>query len=397
VFYAGAELFASLVGWDPLRTIIGIGLFVVLYTTFGGMKAVIATDVMQAAILVIGIGAVMWKVLAVCGYDPAAIYRFAAEHGRGYEALTSAKFYRLDFHERFNIWLLAWLVLIVPIASLSSDQLVVQRLLTGKGYAGAKRAVFLNYWMSIPLVMMFWVVGVGLFYHYNAPGGARLPAGMSNDRVMGYFIATELPPPIPGLIIAALLAALMSTISSVVNSIATVIYRDGLVRMKLIDHAPHKEVLAAKILSVLAGLSAIGIAVLMVLGGKTIKSSVLEVNFIWQGLGYLVAGSFVVGVLLPRVGGTAMFIGLVVGATLAMGLPYFLYYSVAKEQRISFYWITVPSVLATILVPLALSFVWPSRKPLAGLTLWTLPQRPAQDSLGGVAAVDHKVGAGDVN
>src|SRR4051812_20056831 len=88
IYYAAAELFRSLVGWPPLVTILVIGSFTVVYTTVGGMKALIATDVMQVAVLVIGIGSVLLKVLSVSGFDVAAIYAHAAATGRGYEPVA---------------------------------------------------------------------------------------------------------------------------------------------------------------------------------------------------------------------------------------------------------------------------------------------------------------------
>ena len=69
IFYAAAQLFESLIGWKPWVTVTIIGLFTVVYTAHGGMKAIIATDVMQACVLVGGISAVLYKVLAACGMD----------------------------------------------------------------------------------------------------------------------------------------------------------------------------------------------------------------------------------------------------------------------------------------------------------------------------------------
>lgn len=47
VFYAASKLFYSMVGWEPEVTILVLGVCSVLYTTIGGMKAVMLTDVLQ--------------------------------------------------------------------------------------------------------------------------------------------------------------------------------------------------------------------------------------------------------------------------------------------------------------------------------------------------------------
>jgi Na+/proline symporter len=194
---------------------------------------------------------------------------------------------------------------------------------------------------------------------------------------MGHFIGTELPAPLPGLIVAAMLAALMSTTSSVVSSIATVVYRDGLSRLGLVRGvAPKTEIRICKALSAAAGVLGIGFALLLIAAGEGMQGGVFEINAVWGGLISILMAAFLLGVLVPAVSGRAMLIGLVAGGIVGLVLPYRLYYSVPPEQRISFYWVGVPAVLTALIVPLVLSVLWRNRKETRGLTLWTLEQSP---------------------
>jgi len=52
--------------------------------------------------------------------------------------------------------------------------------------------------------MLFYFAGLLLFYYYHRVAGA--PPKVEADQVLGYFINQHLPPPVPGLIVAALLA-----------------------------------------------------------------------------------------------------------------------------------------------------------------------------------------------
>ncbi len=379
IFYAAARLFESLVGWPQLVTVLVVGLFTVAYTSHGGMKAVIATDMMQAAVLLLGICCVLWKVLSATGMDVAAIYHFAAANGHGYEAVASPDFYKVDLHTRYNFWLLTYMVVSSQLGALSCNQLVVQRLLTSRGYAGARRAVIFNSLQTIPLVLPFWAVGLGLFYYYKAVHPERLPPGLEADHVVGHFIATELPSPVPGLIVAALLSAMMGSSSSVVNSVATVIYRDGVVRLGWMRVGGAGEAVACKTISVLSGLVAVGIGVMLVLGGRGVQSSVMEINAIWGGIGGVLLAAFLLGVLVPRVSGVPMFLGCAVGSVIELTLPYLLYYRVPVEQRVSYVWLSVPGLVTAIGIPLVLSVVWPQRRDMRGLTLWTLDRDPGRD------------------
>lgn len=371
VYYAVAKLFESLVGWPPMVTVVVVGLITISYTVLGGVKAAVFTDVAQALIIILGIGAILWKVLSLAGYDVFAIYQFAATHGKGYEPLATAHFYGLHWSDRINFFFLIQGVIFSPIINMACDQLTVQRLLASKGYREAKRATLFNAFTSVPIVFMFWMVGIGLFYFYNS-GSIRLPAGMTSDHIMGYFINTQLPSPLPGLIVAALLAALMSTISSVVNSCATVIFADGLMRMNIIQKGDPREMLICRSLSVLSGFVGLGIAILLIIGGQGIQSSVLEISGIWSALWSMLLTAFVYGVLAPRVSARAMFIGMSIGCFFSLVLPYALYYAVPAENRIAFSWIGFPGGMLTWIVPMVISLFWPNRKNLRNLTLWTL-------------------------
>jgi SSS family transporter len=373
VFYAGAELCEVLVGWRPVMTILLAGSFTVLYTTHGGMRTVIMTDVMQAAVLTLGICAVLWKVLELTGMNPAAIYHFAAAHGRGYGALGSREFYRPELHTRYNVWLVVFLPLREKLAALSSNQLTVQRLLTtNKGYRGAKWATITTSLETVPLVALFWAVGAGLFYYYRGLHPERLPASVGPDQVLGHFIVTELPSPLPGLVLAALLASLMSTTSSAINSSATILYRDGIVRLSWAKLGGARETLICKLLSVAVGIVAVGAGLLLAFGSSHARGSVLEVNTIWSGVTSVLLAAFLLGVLAPFVSAVPMFVGCLAGGVCSLILPFVFYYNVAPAQRISFAWLGVPGLVVAVLVALGLSLLHRQRADMTGLTLWTM-------------------------
>jgi Na+/proline symporter len=330
------------------------------------------TDVMQAAVLTLGIGAVLWKVLQLTGMNPAAVYHFAAAHGHGYGALASGKFYRPELHSRYNFWLVAYLAVREKLAALSSNQLTVQRLLTTKGYEGAKWATITTSLQTVPLVGLFWAVGAGLFYYYRGLHPERLPAGIGADQVLGHFIVTELPSPLPGLVLAALLASLMSTTSSAINSSATVIYRDGICRLRWATLGGSREALICRSLSVGVGIVAIIAGLLLTLGASHTKGSVLEVNTIWSGVIGVLLAAFLLGVLVPFVSGPAMFLGCLAGGVCSLILPFLFYYNVPPEQRISFAWLGVPGFVMAIVVALVVSLLRGQRGDMTGLTIWTI-------------------------
>ena len=371
VFYAAARVFESLAGWPPITTILVIGLFTIVYTTTGGMKAVMVTDTIQGVIVILGIGAILFKLLQFADFDVTQIYSHASENGRGYEGVLQPDFYRVNLFDRFSFWLLMLSAITTPLVTLSADQSVVQRLLASQSFTHARRAVLINALISVPIIGMLWLIGIGLFYRYSG-GASSLPESVTSDHVMGYFISTNLAVPLPGLITAALIAALMSTIDSTVNCIANVVHSDFLVRLKMIKPKSVHEMFLCRAMSAVIGVFCVGIAVVLTYGGEGIQSSILEITGIWSSLWLVLLMIFLMGVLIPRVAGWHAAIGMLLGGVLSLYLPYALYYAVAPEERISFVWIGVPGMLVAGVVPLALSLFWRNRESTDGLTVWSL-------------------------
>ena len=194
VFYSASVIFESLVGWSPAVTIAVIGVITLLYTVTGGIKAVIWADVAQSLIIFIGIIAILFTLLKCAGFDFLAVLSFASERGKTFEIFAKPEFYRINLQDRLNFWLLIPAIVFTPLINFSCDQLVIQRLLTSKDYKSAKKSVYSNYLISLPVIGMLYVIGIFLFYYYNS-GAKTLPAGVSGDQAMGYFINTEMPAP----------------------------------------------------------------------------------------------------------------------------------------------------------------------------------------------------------
>ncbi|WP_432799579.1 sodium:solute symporter family transporter [Poriferisphaera sp. WC338] len=374
VFYAAAKVFESLAGWPMIATVLVIGVFTIIYTATGGMKAVMITDTIQGVIVVIGIGAILYTLLQITNFDIQGIYTYASENGRGYEGVVQPEFYRMNLFDRFSLWLLLIASITTPLATLSADQSVLQRLLASKSYKHARRAVIVNAFTAVPVVGMLWLIGIGLSFLYTS-GKTSLPSNIESDHVLGFFISSHLPAPFPGLITAALLAALMSTIDSTVNCIANVIHCDFLVRLRVVGNNSNHEMLVCRLLSILIGLVCVGLAVLMTLANEGIQSNILEITGIWSSLWLVLLAVFLIGVLAPRVTGKHIFIGMVLGGMVSLYLPYTLYYATPADERISFMWVGVPGMLITITLPLLLSLLWPDVKSTEGLTLWSIKNK----------------------
>jgi len=148
--------------------------------------------------------------------------------------------------------------------NLLADQNYVQKYCSVATERQAKRSVWIAMLIYIPLTAVFLYIGTTLFAFYSSPEhtlGADITKG---DQVFPYFIATELPVGLKGLIIAAILVAAMSTVDSALNCSATVLLLDFYKRYFGSNTGEKAGILFLRLMTVVWGVLGIGFALLMV-------------------------------------------------------------------------------------------------------------------------------------
>ena len=110
----------------------------------------------------------------VAAFDWIGQYKaLAAENDKfTYAFLTKPDFYKLGYRDRVNIWLLLYAFWHQPFMSVSSDQLVIQRMLSTRGYKDALKAIYTNIALAVPVTLLIWSIGVGI--PGRMPGHQRL-------------------------------------------------------------------------------------------------------------------------------------------------------------------------------------------------------------------------------
>jgi SSS family solute:Na+ symporter len=232
--YAGAIVFQALLpdtfGTPDNAFWIGAFTTVILtgiYTVFGGMRAIMATATPQAVIILFGSFVITYTGLTMLG-DGAGI-------GAGWETLrTSAQTNAMDF----ALWrplsdpTFPWLGVMIasPIIGIwywCTDQYIVQRVLSAKDLATARRGALFGGLLKVWPVLIFLVPGM-IGWSLHQEGLITLPMKMvggesviDGDTVFPTLVTTLLPSGIRGLIVACLLAALMSSLASLFNSSAS--------------------------------------------------------------------------------------------------------------------------------------------------------------------------------
>jgi len=210
---AGGIVFEALMGIDFWTGALVVVVATGIYTVFGGLRAVLYTDMLQMFVLIGGALAV-----TVIGLDALGGW------GRMYEVAGSGF---------FTLWKpmsdpdFPWtgILLGAPILGVwywCTDQFIVQRVLSASNIDQARRGTIFGGFLKLLPLFIFVIPGV-VAYSLAQQGALQLD---TPDQALPALIGALLPAGLKGLVVAGMLAALMSSLSSVFNSCSTLITWD---------------------------------------------------------------------------------------------------------------------------------------------------------------------------
>ena len=324
-------------------TLIGIGLFATVYTTLGGVRAVVWTDVLQ--VVTLGGGMLVVLLLIVHRIDGgwSTLWELGHAHGK-FEMFD----FRWDMSENDRFYSACAYGIFVYLAAFSVSQGAVQRYVAMPTVAAARRALVVNGLMIGGVCLLFFSVGSALFafYHQDLPAGGTPGSGFPpvarEDHLVAYFVQTEVPRyGLTGLLLAGLFAAAMSSVDSGINSLTALTVCDWL-------GGRHLGVGFSRALCFGFGIVVTLAALLVGSIGEHVFDIIMKIAGTFFGP---LLAVFLLGILTRRANTGGAVIGFVAGAIgLALVLP----------TAISHWWYGAVTFLPTFTVGFIASFVFPS-------------------------------------
>jgi Na+/proline symporter len=293
VLYLPALALATVSSLDTSVCIVGMGLLTIAITAFGGMEAVIWTDVAQTIILLLA--ALLSLVVILLHLDGGLLQHaaLAIEHGKVFPDIPWTAAWTIE-----SGWVIVLGTLFSSLISYTSNQEVVQRYMSTQDERGAARAIWMNALLSVPAGALFFAVGTALFLFYQQLP-ARLDPGLSrNDAIFPYFMVWELPVGVAGFVVAGIFAAAQPT--SGLNSVAAAVVTDFYQRTRP-QATSQSLVRVGRFTTVVTGV--LGVAVALIMNHYPVQSLW---EFFLNTLGLttgILAGLFSLGILTRR--GTA--------------------------------------------------------------------------------------------
>src|ERR1043166_6893450 len=311
---------------------VAIVLLTAIYTTLGGIKAVIWTDVIQASIMigsaVIAVGILYFSI-------PGGWQEIVQRHGPFHfsdlitTGLDPAKSGWDKWKGMFAIEYTIFAGLIgstfMTMSTHGTDQDMVQRMLTAPDVRRSRRSLVLSGLADIPIALTFLSIGLLLWVYYQVHPDATLPK--SPNDTFCHFILYQMPVGLRGLLLAGIFATAMGSLSTAVNALATSFTRDWYEHYINAQSTPEQSLRAVR-------WATVWFSVLMIVVASTtsylviVHPNVRIIPIVLGIFGYTygsLLGVFLCGIFTKRRGNDfgnilAMIIGFIVVAILS-GLP----------------------------------------------------------------------------
>lgn len=222
VLYAPALALEAVTGISKPAAILTLGLVCTFYSTLGGMKAVLATDVFQSLLMFAAIYCVI-LCAAFKGDGFAAIWNTAAVNGRlNFDVFTPDPTIRHSFCSL----IIGGSVTFLSLYAINQGQ--VQRLMSVKSLKGAQRALWLNLPILCTISFSTLFSGLAIYYYYNGCDPVLEGRAKIRDQLMPLFVVDTLSnyPGLSGLFVSGIFSASLSSVSSTINSLVAVTLED---------------------------------------------------------------------------------------------------------------------------------------------------------------------------
>jgi len=268
VLFTITTAICGMTGWDKYQVILGAGFVTILYTLFGGLEAVIWTEVLQGIVKLVGVLVVIGVLISIMPGGADAAFHLASEHSK-----FSLGDFKFDLTANGNFWVMLLYGGFWYLQKYAADQTLVQRYLVAKSDRAALKGVALGALLCVPAWTAFMLVGTLLWAYYQLSSEA-LPAYLLDqngkviaDQVFPYFLTTKIPAGLAGIFMAALFSAAMSTMSSDLNCLSAVGVEDYYRRLRR-NSTDRQRLLAGKIIVGVSGALAVGIGAFIARKGE---------------------------------------------------------------------------------------------------------------------------------
>lgn len=302
ITYLTALALIPFIDINPLTIVFLIGVLCIIYTFMGGIEGVIWTDVIQGVML--SIAAVMIFIMICFNVDGGVteIFSMSAEADKYFPA---DKFAWSWSESTIPVLMVGFLF--ASLQQFTASQDVVQRYIVTDSIEETKKALVTNAKLVACIPVFFFAVGAALYAYYTQ-NPSLLPEGFNTGGILPFFVISQMPAGIAGLIIAAIFAASQSSISSSLNSIAACFTSDIYNRLGT-EKTPEENLKVGRIVTIVAGVFGVLASTYLIMSNESELWDAF--NSLIGLMGGPMTGLFMLGVFARRANANSALVGVI--------------------------------------------------------------------------------------
>lgn len=162
--YAPSVILSALLGWNIYLTNVFMGGLVIMYTVFGGSKAVSYTQLQQMAMIIIGMFIAGYMIVSMLPDDISFSDALKISGTLGKMNIITTDF---NLNDKYNLWSGVIGGFFLALSYFGTDQSQVGRYLSGKSIRSSRIGLLLNGMVKIPMQFFILLIGVLLFTFYQ--------------------------------------------------------------------------------------------------------------------------------------------------------------------------------------------------------------------------------------
>lgn len=213
ILYATSLIFSYIFGIHIVYAILFTALFTAFYSTSGGLRAVVFTDIIQVMVMFAGLGFVSYAVISEF---------LSLESNSDSSIMAGGRIlnFNMDLSDKYTVYSGLIGMTLYRIKAYGASQLVLQRVIAANSVKNARRTLIFTGVLTTPILCLLLVLGYMLRSLYQVD--TAIP---NTNLIILDYISKLAVPGLLGLMISTVFAASTSSLDSALNSMATVFYQ----------------------------------------------------------------------------------------------------------------------------------------------------------------------------
>ena len=331
-------------GIDVSVCILMIGAISIFFTVKGGIEAVIWVEVIQ--VLILAGGALLCLFYLPFQLHDAESWFTILQDGNKLKVVDA----RLNFTEP-TLWVVLIGGLAINLVTYGTDQTTVQRYLTTKDEKESVKSLKLGAWLTLPSTLVFFTIGTFLYLFFRQQPAAVNYTLQNQDNIFPWYIVSQLPVGLSGLLIAGIFAAAMSSTEASMNSVATLLTTDVYKKIKG-EVSEKQQLLFARVCTLLIGVFVTAVALYMAHRG--VSSLWDKFNTILGLFTGTIGGMFLLGILTTRATGKGVVAGMLISFICQLLIFWF--------TPVHFLLFAFTGLISCVIFGYLFSLLWPERR-----------------------------------